>query len=62
VLLIHNEFEGGIRYVLAFFYYCISLGFFFVYSSPSVHVYIRALDPQMNTSDIPNTDDASRVC
>jgi hypothetical protein len=44
----------AIRYVLVFFYYCISPGEFFVYSSPSVHVYIRAFGPQMNTSDIPN--------
>jgi hypothetical protein len=38
-LLIHHEFEGGIRYVLVFLLLYFSRGFF-VYSSPPVHVYI----------------------
>jgi hypothetical protein len=42
-----------IRYVLAFFIIVFLPGFF-VYFLPPVHIYIRALDPQMNTSDIHN--------
>jgi hypothetical protein len=39
VLLIHYEFERGIRYVLVFLLLYFSRGFF-VYSPPPVHVYI----------------------
>jgi uncharacterized ion transporter superfamily protein YfcC len=61
VLLIHHEFEGGIRYVLAFSMIvfiqrglCIFL--------PPVHVYIWVLDPQMNTSAIHNKIDGHFLC
>jgi hypothetical protein len=43
-----------IRYVLVFFYYCISsYGSLYILRLP-VHIYIRALCPQMNTSAIHN--------
>jgi hypothetical protein len=54
VLLIHHEFEGSIRYVLAFLLLYFSRGFF-VYSPPHVHIYIQAFGTQMNTSVIHNT-------
>jgi hypothetical protein len=42
------------------FYYCISSDFF-VYFYPSVHIYIRFLDTQMNISDIHNMVSESKL-
>jgi hypothetical protein len=58
VLLIHHEFERGIRYVLAFSI----IVRFFVYSPPPVHVYIRAPDTQMNASVIHNMLNTKSTC
>jgi hypothetical protein len=38
----------------------LSIGFF-VYSPPPIHVYIRTLGHQMNTSAIHNSDDDKQV-
>jgi hypothetical protein len=53
VLLIHHEFEGSIRYVLAFSIIVFLRGALCIFPPP-VHVYIRALGTQMNTSAIHN--------
>jgi hypothetical protein len=53
VLLIHHEFEGGIRYVLAFLLLYFFRGSLYILPPP-VYVYIWALGPQMNTSAIHN--------
>jgi hypothetical protein len=55
ILLIHYEFERGIKYVLAFSIIVFLQGFFVYYPSP-VHVYIWTFDP-MNTSAIHNNWD-----
>jgi hypothetical protein len=46
VLLIHHEFEGGVRYVLVFLFLYFFMGFF-VYFPLHIHIYIQVSGPQI---------------